>query len=108
MATPSPTRFSNGHVRLNQHIMTRLEAMRTVLLSAHSGGGTMSEASKGNERELFVKSFLSQVFPPHFRFGSGDITDSEENKSGQIDVVIEYPNLYSFPMWQSAPRLYLA
>ncbi|MBC8116547.1 MAG: hypothetical protein H7062_19315 [Candidatus Saccharimonas sp.] len=108
MTTPPPTRFADGFVQPNRHITARLTAMLNLLLSAHGGGGTMSAASKGAERELFVNSFLSQVFPPHFRFGSGDITDSEENKSGQLDVVIEFPNLYSFPIWHSAPRLYLA
>ncbi len=104
----TPTRFTDGRIQPNRHIMSRLDAMLALLLEAHGGGGTMSAASKGTERELFVNSFLSQVFPPHFRFGSGDITDSDENKSGQVDVVIEFPNLYSFPIWQSAPRLYLA
>jgi hypothetical protein len=108
MSKPTPTRFTDGFVQPNRHITKRLEAMLSLLLNAHGGGGTMSAASKGTERELFVNSFLSQVFPTHFRFGTGDITDSEENKSGQIDIVIEYPNLYSFPIWQSAPRLYLA
>ena len=105
----TPGRFPEGsYVRPNQHIMSRLDAMLNMMLDAHGGGGTMSSASKGSEREIFVSSFLSQVFPPHFRFGSGDITDADERKSGQIDVVVEYPNLYSFPIWQSAPRLYLA
>jgi hypothetical protein len=108
MAKPTPTRFADGFVQPNRHIIARLEAMLAMLLEAHGGGSSMSAASKGRERERFVNSFLSQVFPPHFRFGSGDITDSAENKSGQIDVVIEYPNLYSFPILQSAPRLYLA
>ncbi|HQZ67084.1 MAG TPA: hypothetical protein PLY87_18460 [Planctomycetaceae bacterium] len=108
MAEPTPTRFADGFVQPNRHIAARLEAMLALLLHAHGGGRSMSAASKGTERELFVNDFLSQVFPPHFRFGSGDITDSEENKSGQIDVVIEYPNLYSFPILNSATRLYLA
>jgi len=108
MKEPTPTRFSDGFVQPNRHIMSRLEAIRMGLLNAYYGGCTMSAATKGTERELFVDSFLSEVFPPHFRFGSGDITDSEENKSGQLDIVMEYPNLYSFPMGQASPRLYLA
>ena len=105
----TPDKYPDGAlVRPNQHIMSRLDAMLKMLLEAHGGGGKLSAASKGNEREIFVTTCLSQAFPPHFRFGSGDITDSDEQKSGQIDVVIEYPNLYSFPIWQGAPRLYLA
>ena len=79
-----------------------------MLLAAHAAGGKMSSASKGNERETFVSSFLRQVFPAHFRFGTGDITDSDERISGQVDVVVEYPNLYSFPVFEASPRLYLA
>ena len=37
----------------------------------------MSSASKGSERELFIREFLAKVFPPHIRFGSGDITDAK-------------------------------
>lgn len=108
MSEPTPTRFTGGIVQPNRHITARLDAMLGVLLEAHSGGRSMSAAAKGTEREVFINSFMSRVFPPHFRFGSGDITDSEERKSGQVDVVIEYPNLYSFPTLDPASRLYLA
>lgn len=69
----------------------------------------MSSATKGRERELFVNEFLSKVFPPHFRFGSGDITDGSDARSGQVDLVVELPFFFpSFPIPGGAPRLYLA
>ena len=103
------TRFDAGSfVRMNKHIDVRLGAMLNMLVGVHQGGGSLSSALKGAERELFVNSFLSQVFPPHFRFGSGDVIDSDERKSGQVDVVIDFPNLYSFPLFNDGPRLYLA
>ncbi len=68
----------------------------------------MSSASKGRERETFIDSFLNEIFPSQFRFGSGDITDSSSNKCGQMDVVIEYPFLPSLPVAGNSPRLYLA
>ncbi len=69
----------------------------------------MSSATKGQERETFVTSFLSEVFPTPFRFGTGDVTDVHGAKSGQLDVVIEYPFSPSLPIVGSAmTRLYLA
>lgn len=68
----------------------------------------MSPASRGTERELFVSSFLAQVFPPSVRFGSGDITDVDQATSGQVDIIVEAPTLFSFPAIIGGPRLYLA
>src|ERR1700674_4880270 len=69
----------------------------------------MSSATKGVERQTFIDSFLREVFPTPFRFGSGDATDASGAKSGQLDVVIEYPFSPSLPIVGSAiTRLYLA
>jgi hypothetical protein len=46
----------------------------------------MPSASKGSERETFVRDFLEAVFPSTFRFGSGAVTDSDGNCSGQMDI----------------------
>lgn len=93
----------------NKYIEGRLAGIQKVLMGKYEAGGGMSSASKGSERELFINSFLSEVFPEQFRFGTGDITDLSNNKSGQIDVVVEYPFLPSLPVDVSnSPRLYLA
>jgi hypothetical protein len=68
----------------------------------------MSGASRGREREHFLELFLYQVFPPTFRFGSGDIMDRRRVRSGQLDFVVEYPFLPSFLLVGPGPRLYLA
>jgi hypothetical protein len=75
---------------MNRHVRARLEASRRLLMAAYEGGVGLSSATQGRERE-----------------GSGDITDSLGWKTGQIDVVIEYPFL---PSLQSPglERLYLA
>ncbi|WP_146747999.1 DUF6602 domain-containing protein [Achromobacter sp. HZ01] len=86
----------------------RLEAIHKMMMAGFYGSGELSSASKGHERELFVNTFLSQIFPPNYRFGSGDIIDGHTKKSGQVDIVIEYANFMSFPYLFGGPRLYLA
>ena len=48
------------------------------------------------------------MFPPHYRFSSGDIVDTYGSQTGQVDVVLEQPRSYSFPVTTDGPRLYLA
>ena len=92
----------------NEHILARISGLQATLMALYSGGATLSSAVKGGEREYFINKFLGPMFPPPFRFGTGDITDSAGTKSGQVDVVVEYPFLPSLPMMGSGPRLYLA
>jgi hypothetical protein len=93
---------------INRYVESRLGGMRKTLVSAYEAGQGMSSASKGNEREAFVKGFLAQVFSPAYRFGTGDITGASGERSGQIDVVVESPFWYSLPMQEGGSRLYLA
>ncbi len=80
-----------------------------MLLAAYSASNHMSSDSKGKEREIFVNAFLSNVFPPAYRFGSGEIVDRQGQKSGQLDIVIEYPFFPSIPTFSlKDPRLYMA
>jgi len=49
------------------------------------------------------------VLPNHYRFGTGDATDRSGAKSGQLDVVVEYPYVPSLPLvGAEKSRLYLA
>ena len=97
---------------MNQQIASRLNGIHSVLCSAFEAGALLSASSKGYERETFISLFLSEVFPPIYRFGTGDITDSLNNddasrRSGQIDIVIEMPWAPSFPILVgSGARLY--
>jgi hypothetical protein len=77
-------------------------------MAQHAGGKGLPSATIGNERETLVGEFLEKVFPSKYRFGSGVITDSEENLSGQIDIVVELPLAPSFPMLLTRDRLYPA
>lgn len=93
----------------NQHVLQRLIGIQQQLIGAHAAGRSLSSASKGTERETFINSFLKAVFPTPFRFGTGDVTDAEGERSGQLDVVIEYPIGPSLPsVGNTETRLYLA
>jgi hypothetical protein len=93
---------------VNKLLAKRLQAIRGALSAAHLAGGLSSSASRGVEREHFLNSFLREVLPPPYRFGCGDITDRYGNRSGQMDIVVEYPFLPSLPFCPGGPRLYLA
>ena len=93
----------------NRYIANRLAGIRKVLSGVHQGGIAHSNSTIGSEREALIRCFLSEVFPPHIRFGSGDATDSHGKKSGQLDVVIEFPWMPSLPVIHGIDsRLYLA
>lgn len=94
----------------NIHVMNRLQSLLDLFRAADLGGATLSSASKGTERELFINCALSHIIAPPFRVGCGDITDLSGQRSGQLDIVIEYGNSISFPMVYAinTPRLYLA
>lgn len=93
----------------NQHIKSRLDGMQQMLMAAYKSSISLSNASKGYERESFVNGFLAEILTPQFRFGTGDITDVGGSRSGQLDIVIEYPFVPSLPLVAGrSPRLYLA
>jgi hypothetical protein len=93
----------------NQHVVQRLVGIQTILNGVHQANSSMSSASKGQERQGFIDEFLSKVLPPIYRFGSGDATDLAGNRSGQLDVVVEYPFSPTLPIVGAGTnRLYLA
>ena len=93
----------------NQHVFQRLSGLQTILNGIHQSSVGLSSATIGGERAAFIDQFLSKVLPPIYRFGSGDVTDSSGAKSGQLDVVVEYPFAPSLPTVGSGQsRLYLA
>lgn len=42
----------------------------------------------GINRENFIKYFLSKVLPPKLSIKSGEVWDSDGNKTGQLDIII--------------------
>jgi hypothetical protein len=78
------------------------------LCGAYRSGAGLSAATRGYERELFISSFLEKVFPPGYRFGTGDAIDIRGARSGQLDIVVEFTFLPSVPVPGGSARLYLA
>jgi hypothetical protein len=92
----------------NPYVLQRLLGIQTILKGVHQAGVPMSAAAKGQERAAFIDQFLSQVLPLPYRFGTGDAADLAGNKSGQLDVVVEYPFAPTLPLGGGPTRLYLA
>jgi hypothetical protein len=94
----------------NNHVIDRLAGIQQILNGVHAASSSMSAASRGHERQAFIDSFLANVLPPVYRFGTGDATDTAGNRSGQLDVVVEYPFSPTLPSagGAGATRLYLA
>lgn len=93
----------------NEYVSDRLDGILRVLQGQGSAAGAMTAATRGAERAAFIDLFLANVFPSPYRFGSGDVTDENGARSGQLDVVVEYPYSPSLPV-PGVPesRLYLA
>lgn len=60
-----------------------------VLLAEYNRSKEQSASDNvGKNREYFCKEFLSKVLPTKLSIKSGEIWDSQNNKTGQLDVVI--------------------
>jgi hypothetical protein len=94
----------------NAHVVQRLAGIRNILMGVHQASAPLPASSRGQERQAFIDHFLSNVLPPVYRFGTGDATDVPGNRSGQLDVVVEYPFSPTLPSVGGTPatRLYLA
>ncbi|MDT9013476.1 hypothetical protein RQP55_08575 [Novosphingobium sp. APW14] len=93
----------------NPHVLQRLTGLQAILNGIYQSSVGLSSATIGQERAAFIDEFLAKVLPPIYRFGTGDATDASGAKSGQLDVVVEYPFAPSLPtVGAGQTRLYLA
>lgn len=93
----------------NRYILQRLTGLQSILKGVHQSSVGLSSATMGQERAAFIDEFLAKVLPPIYRFGTGDATDAAGARSGQLDVVVEYPFAPSLPIVGAGQsRLYLA
>ena len=79
---PAPRLLLQCPLPLITRCSLELEGIKEVLLAHHLAGARLPSASKGSDREVLVREFLSQVFPPQFRFGTGAIVDASKNMTG--------------------------
>jgi hypothetical protein len=86
-----------------------LTGLQAILNGVHKSSVGLSSATTGLERAGVIDEFLAKVLPPIYRFGTGDATDANGARSGQLDVVVEYPFAPSLPIVAAGQtRLYLA
>lgn len=93
---------------MHDDLEARVGGIQKILMAHHAAGTRLPNACKGNEREILVREFLAKVLPPPFRFGTGTVIDSAGRSSGQLDIVVEFPFLPSFPTPGAPERVYLA
>lgn len=78
-------------------------------MAAFDSAQISSNKSKGDSREGFVKYFLENILPSVYRVGRcGDIVNSDGQKSGEVDIVIENPFSPHFITGPSGSKIYLA
>lgn len=92
----------------SQELLQRLLGIQKALTALYESGRGMAAATCGREREQFIDVFLSRILPPGYRFGNGDAIDTYGQKSGQLDVVVEFTFFPSLPGLVGQPRLYFA
>ena len=92
----------------NTPLADRINALVDTLRARYKGAASLSSATKGTEREIFVQDLLEIIFPPTIRFGTGDIVDRAGATSGQADVVVDEEPYSSPPhCWARTPILLL-
>jgi len=89
------------------YLLERLKSIQAHLISEYNGSNPAS-SSKGRQREEFLNNFLKEIIPSTFRFGNGEIIDSDNEVTGQLDIVVENSLVPSLTSIGSTPRVYLA
>ena len=90
-------------------LFSRVQGVRDGLLAAHKAGKGSPNEVVGNEREVFLRTYLEAAYPKPFRFSSGFIVDKMGKTSGQLDIIAEKIHSISFPAQSSSnERLHLA
>lgn len=73
----------------NQRILEHFRSERQKLLEeAHSSDVFSSSSNIGTSRETFISKFLDRHLPRRFHTCKGEITDSQNHYSGEIDVIV--------------------
>ena len=70
-----------------QAVQKRLEASLEEIRAVHTHRG-----NRGSVAESVVREFLREYLPPDYRVGEGEVIDSNEHVSTQLDIIITNPN----------------
>ncbi|MBI1228401.1 MAG: hypothetical protein GC192_24415 [Bacteroidetes bacterium] len=54
---------------------------------------------KGYGREALTGEFLKTHLPDQIEFLTGEIVDTEDNRSGQVDIILQSKNNPKIPLW---------
>lgn len=92
---------------MHELLYNKLISLHGHLLTAYNDSSAYPAPITGREREVFLHALLEKILPPHFRVGSGIITDYRQKTTGQIDLVVELPLSLSFPV-VGENRMYFA
>ena len=91
--------------QLYQRLLRLHERLIAVLEANHS----VSVENRCTAAEIFIRAFLSEVFPSAFRFEPGNVVDANGNQSGMLDILVESPFVPCLPaVEEDQPRQYLA
>ncbi len=71
---------------LSQHFEQSLERLKTF---SHNARLMEHPNNLGLAREGFIKTFLKENLPSLIDFRSGEILDQDDNRSGQIDIILQ-------------------
>lgn len=95
---------------VNSHLETRLGAILQSLNSTYAATSQSASAVKGTARSEFIQRYLEQVLPQGLRIRTnGEITDSNNNITGELDIIIENGMFPNIPLVQTeSSRLYFA
>ena len=93
---------------MNKLLKERIAAIQKIAIAHYEAGAGMANAAIGAEREVFVRELMQKIFPNAYRFSSGEIIDRDGERSGQVDLVLEFPHEPTFPSPVANERLMLA
>ncbi len=70
-------------------LFSYFEDTANVILSQYKRAGKLKSSTNiGKNREYFCNNFLKKVLPHRLSITTGEIIDSENNQTGQLDLII--------------------
>ncbi|BEO41892.1 DUF6602 domain-containing protein [Serratia ureilytica] len=95
---------------ISEVLYIRLESVLRMLNANYDGVRHSPSALKGAARADFINNYLKNVIPQGLRIRtSGEIIDSKNNQTGELDIVIENGHFPNIPIVSGdSSRLYFA